>query len=159
MNISSFCDVYFGIKAILRKLDTGTNIFAGTLLGELETIIGTSTVNDLSFATLAAALDPFIEAEWITEVLADRCWNTIKEMASSYQQEQESEDEDSAMAALTRSTGEEIEKNCKLVRNAIESQRAKREIVTKFEELFEKWKRSEPLEQIQAEHDERLLKY
>ena len=95
LNISSFCDVYFGIKAILERFDTGTNIFAGTLLGELETIIGTSTVNDLSFATLAAALDPFIEAEWITEVLADRCWNTIKEMASSYQPEQESEDEDS----------------------------------------------------------------
>ena len=62
----------------------------------------------------------------MTEVLADKCWNTIKEMVSSYQPEQESEDEDGAMTALMRSTDVEIEKNCKVVRNAIESQRTKK---------------------------------
>ena len=60
LNISSFCGIYFGITAQLRTLNSGTNIFAGTLLSELETIIGTTTVSDLSFATLAAALDPFL---------------------------------------------------------------------------------------------------
>ena len=64
LNIFSFCDTYFGIitTTILRTLDSGTNIFVGTLLNELETIIGASTtVSDLSFATLAAALDHFTE--------------------------------------------------------------------------------------------------
>ena len=51
LNISSFCGIYFGIAAQLRT---------GTLLSELETIIGTATVSDLSFATLAAALDLFL---------------------------------------------------------------------------------------------------
>ena len=47
----------------LRTLNSDTNIFAGTLLSELETIIGTTTtVSDPSFAqTLAAALDPFTQ--------------------------------------------------------------------------------------------------
>ena len=45
------------------------------------------------------------------------------------------------MAALMRSTNEEIEENCKLVRDAITSQKDKRETILKFEELFEKWKR------------------
>ena len=45
------------------------------------------------------------------------------------------------MTALMRSTDEEIEKNCKFIRDAIESQRKKkRETVLKFEELFEKLK-------------------
>ena len=59
------------------------------------------------------------------EELSDKCWDTIKEMASSYNnQEQESEEEElSTMATLMRSTDEEIEINCKLVRDAIESQR------------------------------------
>ena len=61
-------------------------------------------------------------------------------MASSYQQpgqESEKEEEDSAMAALMRSTDEDIEINCKLVRDVIESQREqKRETVLKFEKLF-----------------------
>ena len=67
-------------------------------------------------------------------------------MASSYQQpgqesEKEEEKEDSVMTALMRSTDEEIETNCKLVRDVIKSQRKqKRETVLKFEELFEKWK-------------------
>ena len=48
------------------------------------------------------------------------------------------------MAALMRSTDEDIEINCKLVRDVIESQREqKRETVLMFEELFEKWKGSE----------------
>ena len=81
-------------------------------------------------------------------------------MTSSYQLTvQGSEEEDSAMSALMRSTGEEIEINCSLVRDVIASQKAKRETIIKFEELFEKWKRGEPIEQIQAEHDERLLGY
>ena len=63
------------------------------------------------------------------------------------------------MAALMRSTGEEIEANYRLARGVIVSQKAKRETIIKFEELFEKWKRGEPIEQIQAEHDERLLGY
>ena len=64
------------------------------------------------------------------------------------------------MTALMRSTGEEIEPNCRLVREVIESQKKKeRETILRFEELFEKWKRGEPIEQIQAEHDERLLGY
>ena len=61
LSISSFCGIYFGIAAQLRKLSSGTNIFAGTLLSELETVIGTSTVSDLSFATLSTVLDPFTE--------------------------------------------------------------------------------------------------
>ena len=46
------------------------------------------------------------------------------------------------MAALMRSTDEEIEKNCKLARDVIESQREnkKRKAILKFEELFEKLK-------------------
>ena len=63
------------------------------------------------------------------------------------------------MAALMRSTDEEIESNCRLVRDVIASQKAKRETILRFEELFKKWKRGEPIEQIQAEHDERLLRY
>ena len=73
LNISSFCGIYFGIVTVLRTLDSGTNIFAGTLLSELETIIGTTTVSDLSFATLAAALDPFTETEWMTEGISNKC--------------------------------------------------------------------------------------
>ena len=57
-----------------------------------------------------------------------------------------------------RSTGEEIEENCRLVRAAIARQKTKREeTILRFEELFEQWKRGESIEQIQAEHDERLL--
>ena len=60
-------------------------------------------------------------------------------MASSYQQpeqESEKEEEGSAMAALMRNRDEETEIDCKLVR-----ERAKRETILKFGELFEKWKR------------------
>ena len=60
--------------------------------------------------SLAAALDPFTETEWITEGTSNKCWDTIKEMASSYQlpgqESEEEEEEDSAMAALKRSIGE-----------------------------------------------------
>ena len=159
LNISSFCGIYFGITAQPRVLDSGTNIFAGTLLSELETIIGTTTVSDLSFATLAAALDPFTEAEWMTEGISNKCWDTIKEMASSYQllRQESEEEEDSAMAALMRSTYEEIETNCRLVRDVIASQKTKRETIIKFEEVFEKWKRGEPIEQIQPEHNEKTF--
>ena len=94
----------------------------------------------------------------MTEEISNKCWDTIKEMASSYQlPRQESEEEDSVMAALMRSTGEEIEENCRLVRGVIASQKAKRETIIRFEELFEKWKGGELIEQIQAGHDERLL--
>ena len=81
LNISSFCGIYFGIAAQLRTLDSGTNIFAGTLLSELETIIGKTTVSDLSFATLAVALDHFTETEWMTEGIYNKCWDTIKDRA------------------------------------------------------------------------------
>ena len=59
------------------------------------------------------------------EELSDKCWDTIKEMASSYQQprQESEEEEDSTMVALMKSTDEEIEIYCKLVRDAIESQR------------------------------------
>ena len=71
----------------------------------MEIIIRTTTISDLSFATLAAALYPFTETEWMTEEISNKCWDIIKEMASSYQQPgQESEEEDSAMTALMRST-------------------------------------------------------
>ena len=73
LNISSFCGIYFGIVTQLRTLDSGTNIFAGTLLSELEAIIGTTTVSDLSFATLAAALGPFTETGWMTEGISNKC--------------------------------------------------------------------------------------
>ena len=77
---------------------------------------------------LAAALDPFTETEWMTEGTSNKCWDTIKEMASSYQLlRQESEEEDSVMAALMRSTDEEIEANCRQVREAIARQKEKRE--------------------------------
>ena len=42
-------------------------------------------------------------------------------------QESEKEEEDNAITALMRRTDEEIETNCKLVRDVIESQRAKKE--------------------------------
>ena len=86
----------------------------------------------------------------MTEGISNKCWDTIKEMVSSYQLTgQESEEEENcAMAALMRSTDEEIEANCKLVRGVIASQKTKRETIIKFEELFEKWKRGEPIEQI-----------
>ena len=71
-------------------------------------------------------------------------------MASSYQllglESEEDEKGDSAVTALMRSTGEEIEENCSLVRGVIARQKAKRETIIRFEELFEKWKRGEPIE-------------
>ena len=79
LNISSFCGIYFGITTVLRTLDSGSNIFAGALLSELETIIGTSTVSDLSFATLAAALGPFTETEWMTEGISNKCWDNQRD--------------------------------------------------------------------------------
>ena len=99
LSISSFWGRYFGIATVLRTLDSGTNIFAGTLLSELETIVGTTTVSDLSFATLAAALDPFTETEWMTKGIFNKHWDTIKEMSSSYQLTglESEEEEDSAM--------------------------------------------------------------
>ena len=64
-------------------------------------------------------------------------------MASSYQLlRQESEEEDSAMAALMRSTDKEIEENCKLVRDVIKDRKKKRETIIKFKEVFEKSKQS-----------------
>ena len=44
------------------------------------------------------------------------------------------------MAALMRNTGEGIEENYRVVRDVIASQKAKRETILKFEELFEHWK-------------------
>ena len=67
---------------------------------------------------LQQPLTPFTETGWMTEGISNKCWDTIKEMASSYQLtglESEEEEEDSAMAALMRSTGEEIEENFRLL--------------------------------------------
>ena len=117
----------------------------------METIIGTTTVSDLSFATtLTATLDHFTVTEWMTEGISNKCWDTIKETAPSYQLtgQVSEEEEDSVMAVLMRGTGEEIEESCKLVRDVIKDRKKKRETITKFEELSEKWKRSEPIEQI-----------
>ena len=118
LSISSFCGIYFGTAAQLRTLDSGSNIFAGTLLSELEAIVGATTVSDLSFATLAAALGPFTETEWMAEGISNKCWDTIKEMPSSYlllRQESE-EEEGSAMAALMRSIEEEVIVSNRLVK-------------------------------------------
>ena len=61
------------------------------------------------------------------------------------------------MAALMRSTGKEIEENCRPVRDVTASHKTKREeTIIRFKELFEQWKRSEPIKQIQMECDERL---
>ena len=61
----------------------------------------------------------------MTEEISNKCWDTIKEMASSYQlpglESEEEEEEDSEMAALMKSTGEEIEESCRLVRDVIAS--------------------------------------
>ena len=63
------------------------------------------------------------------------------------------------MAALMRSTDEEIDKDCKLARDAIEKpEKAKRETILKFEELFEKVERKvSQIEQIQTEHDNECI--
>ena len=55
-------------------------------------------------------------------------------MASSYQllRQESEEEEDSAMAALRRSTGEEIEVNCKHVREVIARQKNKERNNTKI---------------------------
>ena len=63
--------------------------------------------------------------------LSDKCWKTQSKrwhlLTNNPGQESESEEEeDSVMAALMRSTDEEIKTNCKLVRDDIESQRVKR---------------------------------
>ena len=63
----------FALGLQQQILDLSTNIFTGTHLSELEAIIGTSTVSDLSFATLAAALDPFTETGWMTEEISNKC--------------------------------------------------------------------------------------
>ena len=47
--------------------------FLQGLLSELEIIIEATIVSDLSFATLAAALDPFRETEWMTEKTSNKC--------------------------------------------------------------------------------------
>ena len=53
------------------------------------------TVSDLSFATLTAAFGHFTETEWMAEGISNKCWDTIKEMTSSYQLPgQESEEEE-----------------------------------------------------------------
>ena len=123
-----------------EHLALAPTFFSGTLLSELETIIRTTIVNGLGFATLAVALDPFTETEWMAEGISNKCWDTIKEMASSYQLPgQESEEEEgSAMAALMRSTDKEIEESCRLVRDVIARQKTKRETTLKFKE---EWKR------------------
>ena len=62
------------------------------------------------------------------EDLSDRFWMTQSRlMASSYQQPGQENEEGSAMAALMRSTDDEIETNCRLVRDVIESQKEQKE--------------------------------
>ena len=84
LNISSFCGIYFGTitaaLTILRTLDSGTNIFCkGTLLSELEIIIGTTTIvrpQLLQLLHLPLTLS-HRETEWMmTKELSDKCWKT-----------------------------------------------------------------------------------
>ena len=75
----------------------------------------------------------------MTEGISNKCWDTIKELISSYQQpgqKSEEEEEDSAMAALMRSTGEDRGKlqTCQRYHSKPGS---KRETILRFEKLFE----------------------
>ena len=58
--------------------------------------------------------------------LDDKCWMTQSKrwhLLTNKPGQESEEEEGSTMAALMRSTDEEIETNCKLVRDVIESQR------------------------------------
>ena len=87
------------------------------------------------------------------EELSDKCWNQRRGVIfltnnPEQESEEEGEKEDSAMAALMRSADEEIEINCKLVRDVIEIQRerAKRETVLKLKSCLKSGKEGEPIE-------------
>ena len=77
------------------------------------------------------------------------------------QPEQKSDEEEgSAMAALMRSTYEEIETNSKLVRDAIESQikqEKERNSSKVWRAVWKSGKEDESIEQIQTEHDEKTF--
>ena len=63
--------------------------------------------------TLAAILDPFRETEWLmTEDLSGKCWghNQRRWHLLIKQTKQKVKKKDSAMAALMRSTDEEMER-------------------------------------------------
>ena len=58
------------------------------------------------------------------EELSSRCWDTIKSdgiFLPNKSEQKSDEEEDSAMAAFMKSTDEETETNCRLVRDVIES--------------------------------------
>ena len=86
------------------------------------------------------------------EELSDKRWNQrrggIFLPTNQEQESEEEEKEDSAMAALMRSADEEIEINCKLVRDVIEIQREreKSETVLKLKSCLKSGKEGEPIE-------------
>ena len=128
LNISSFCGIYFGITTTtLRTLDSGTNIFCkGTLLSELETIIGTSsTVSGLSFATLAAILDPFtqrLSGWWQKNFLTSAGHNQRDGIFLPITRTREWERRRQCNGCFDEEYRWKIETSCKLVRDVIESQ-------------------------------------
>ena len=64
------------------------------------------------------------------EELSSRCWDTIKSdgiFLPNKSEQKSDEEEDSAMAAFMKSTDEETETNCRLVRDVIESQKEQKE--------------------------------
>ena len=137
LNISSFCGIYFGITTTtLRTLDSGTNIFAKghSSMNWKQSLEQQQSVTSAFATTLAAALDPFTERlsgwwqkkNFLTSAgTQSKRWHLLTNNQPG--QKISEEEKVSAMAALMRSTDEEIEKNCKLVRDVIESQREQKE--------------------------------
>ena len=156
LNISSYCCFFLGIIAELETLSL-SNVFAAALLNEMETVL--ETVNSVSFGTLSAVLDPFFEIGWMSKDLADKCWDTIKVMAYSYQPQEKSDG--NAITALMRCSEAEIGDHCDLVRAVIETQRGQEHNIG-FKELFQRWKEQaggDFIEQNQTQHDQKLLEF
>ena len=77
-------------------------------------------------------------------------------------QESEEKEEDSAIAALMRSTDEQIETNCNLLemsQKARERARKRNSSKVCLKSCLKSGKEGEPTEQIQSVYDERLLKH
>ena len=89
LNISSFCGIYFGISTIttLRMLDSGTNIFAKrhSSMNWKQSWKHNQSVTSALNSSCSNPRPFHRETEWMKEDLSDKCWGTIKEMASSYQ--------------------------------------------------------------------------
>ena len=109
------------------------------------------SVSNISFATLPAAFNPLTERDWVDDDKRRTFWqvleDTIKEMASSYQQPRTRE---WRRRIRQYSVCFDEEHRCR-DRNKLqtcqrchrkserERERAKEKIVLKFKELFEKW--------------------